>query len=610
MIKQLFTFFVLALSVNFCYAQPTSAYCETEVRHLGIPAELASAIKLTIANVNSTTMIVEIESADAVAVDFLLVNGGSGATISPENFSIPGKISRTLTWASPPADVSLNVLWSKVAFGGNWQLSPSDVMVPFAAICPATPAPVSAYCETTVLHFNGDAGSDIKLTIANLDATSMYVEIESADADPVDFLLVNGGSGATISTENTSVPGKISRTLTWATPPTDVTLNVLWSKANFGGNWQLSAADITVPFAANCPGLAPPPPLPMGSIYCETEVRHLGIPGEVASAIKLTIANLDATTMYVEIESANADPVDLLMIVGGSGAAVSNENRSTPGKISRTLSWTSPPATVVLNVLWSKESFGGNWLVMQGDLMVPFSATCALAPPTPAPAPVFCNTEVRHLGIPGEVASAVFLTISNVNANTMIVEVESANADPVDFLLVNGGSGAMISAENTSVPGKISRTLTWASPPTDVSLNVLWSKTSFGGNWQLSPSDVMVAFATSCTAAVPTMGEWSMFLFALIMLTIGVVFVMSSQSKLRLATGETASAPVNFRRFPFNKSNYLNALKHALGLALIGFVIIYIGWGAIVFADLIGMSLSVFVMAYLIHLFYDESNVA
>ena len=44
--------------------------------------------------------------------------------------------------------------------------------------------------------------------------------------------------------------------------------------------------------------------------------------------------------MYVEIESANAsDSADVLIVVNGSGAAISAEDYSTPGKIRRTLTW-------------------------------------------------------------------------------------------------------------------------------------------------------------------------------------------------------------------------------------------------------------------------------
>jgi hypothetical protein len=110
----------------------------------------------------------------------------------------------------------------------------------------------SAYCQTTVTHFNipAETASGIKLTISKIDATSMYVEIESATSDPVDLLLVNNGSGATISEPDASVSGKIRRTLTWTTAPTNVEIELLWSKATMPGNWMLNT--FSVPFDATC----------------------------------------------------------------------------------------------------------------------------------------------------------------------------------------------------------------------------------------------------------------------------------------------------------------------------------------------------------------------
>lgn len=122
-------------TINFTVNANSSDYCETYVQHLDIPAETASGMYLTISNIDANTMIVEIESADGDPVDFLLVTGAAGATISPEDFSVPGKISRTLYWDTPPTDVAMNVLWSKASFGGNWQLSGGDIIQPFAAFC-------------------------------------------------------------------------------------------------------------------------------------------------------------------------------------------------------------------------------------------------------------------------------------------------------------------------------------------------------------------------------------------------------------------------------------------------------------------------------------------
>ena len=110
----------------------------------------------------------------------------------------------------------------------------------------------STFCQTTVTHFNipAETASGIKLTISKIDATSMYVEIESATSDPVDLLLVNGGSGATISAPDNSVSGKIKRTLTWTTAPANVSIELLWSKVTMGGNWMINT--FTVPFDATC----------------------------------------------------------------------------------------------------------------------------------------------------------------------------------------------------------------------------------------------------------------------------------------------------------------------------------------------------------------------
>jgi len=115
------------------YATGISVFCQTTVTHLNLPAETASGVKLTISKVDATSMYVEIESANADAVDLLLVNNGSGAIISDPDVSVAGKIKRTLTWATPPADVSIELLWSKVSMPGNWMIN--TFVVPFDASC-------------------------------------------------------------------------------------------------------------------------------------------------------------------------------------------------------------------------------------------------------------------------------------------------------------------------------------------------------------------------------------------------------------------------------------------------------------------------------------------
>ena len=166
---------------------------------------------------------------------------------------------------STPTNGSLDLAntYDKVSMFFNWDVAGANDTFYWDDV-EFNPAPVlgvSPYCASPAFHFGGDANSEILLTITNLDANTMYVEIESADAnDPVDVLIVTNGSGATISAADFSIPGKIRQTLTWtSTPPATVDLNVLWSKQSFAGNWQLTQTDQSYNFTDSCAGAAPVP---------------------------------------------------------------------------------------------------------------------------------------------------------------------------------------------------------------------------------------------------------------------------------------------------------------------------------------------------------------
>lgn len=111
--------------------------------------------------------------------------------------------------------------------------------------------------------------------------------------------------------------------------------------------------------------------------YCETTVTNLNIPGDVISAIKLSISNLSTNSMYVEIESANSDPVDSLFVtIMMPGVQISDQIIPVSGKIRRTLTFTGQaPPTVTLTVSWSKISYADRWMTTQ--ITVPFTASCA-----------------------------------------------------------------------------------------------------------------------------------------------------------------------------------------------------------------------------------------
>ncbi len=126
----------------------------------------------------------------------------------------------------------------------------------------------------------------------------------------------------------------------------------------------------------------------------------------------------------------------------------------------------------------------------------------------------YCDTDVTHLGVAAETASAIKLKIVNVDAQSMKITIESTTADPVDDLIVNNSSGPItgspaVSALDNSVAGKLSRTLTWTgTPPANIALNVLWSKMTQGGNSQLigGGANTTVAFSESCSGGGSTGG--------------------------------------------------------------------------------------------------------
>lgn len=159
--------------------------------------------------------------------------------------------------------LNLNATYDKVALFWNFGTAGNDDIFYWDDVefrgsgggsGPNPGAGASPYCATNAFHFGGDPNSEVLVTIANSGPSSMIVEVESVDAnDPVDVLIVAGGSGAQISAEDFSVPGKISRTLTWVTtPPDTVLMNVLWSKQSAPGNWQLTNVDAPYAFADTC----------------------------------------------------------------------------------------------------------------------------------------------------------------------------------------------------------------------------------------------------------------------------------------------------------------------------------------------------------------------
>jgi len=125
-------------------------------------------------------------------------------------------------------------------------------------------AQTETFCNTQIQAFGGDAGSDIFVSIFNVDDQTMRVEIESADDDPVDLLVLPAGAwnpnNAGISIPPAEVegsPGVFAGEFFFPEgAPETVELFIEWSKVSFAGNWrsttpgELDAVD----FNATCNG--------------------------------------------------------------------------------------------------------------------------------------------------------------------------------------------------------------------------------------------------------------------------------------------------------------------------------------------------------------------
>ena len=111
------------------------------------------------------------------------------------------------------------------------------------------------------------------------------------------------------------------------------------------------------------------------SDYCATPIYHLQMQSESGSAIDLTIENTGNNSLSVSVTSSNGDAVNDLLVESSTGATVSSDNSGGTGVFGKILSWSgSAPANESMNILWSKVSTGGMWIVR--NISVPVDATC------------------------------------------------------------------------------------------------------------------------------------------------------------------------------------------------------------------------------------------
>lgn len=308
---------------------------------------------------------------------------------------------------------------------------------------------LSEYCEKTVTHFNiaAETASAIKLTISKVDASSMYVLIESADSDPVDLLIVNGGSGATISDEDKSVTGKIKRTLTFSgTPPTDVSIELLWSKVSMGGNWMLNT--FSVPFDASC-----------NVVITDTEV-----PVMVSATVSGTPA-FNSVNLLLSATDNVTSPVTKF-IANDASNGITNLAITADASGNATINGLSPATTYNL-VITAKD--GANNI----------STTSATASFTTATRVSECSGDRGHFGNP--TVTRIHHVISYLGSSVIYTITPIESGRTIDFAEVQTTSGnyAMtIATDGLSA----TYTQTGLTAGQSVGIRFMYSLDNIGGN--------------------------------------------------------------------------------------------------------------------------------
>ncbi len=181
---------------------------------------------------------------------------------------------------------------------------------------------VDEFCNTSVLHFGGDPGSEILVSIYNISADAMRIEVTSANDDAVDALVLPAGEWNPVPGFNVA-PNDDDADGTWVAEfffpegaPDNVELYFLWSKVSFEGNWlshdrapEAAKRFATVEFNATCDtgggggetfdsGL-----LTNGDFEAGAEPWIVGVDDNVPA----TVVTMDGNTYYSSGDITNPD---------------------------------------------------------------------------------------------------------------------------------------------------------------------------------------------------------------------------------------------------------------------------------------------------------------
>ena len=193
------TFLLFLLISTLGYTQ-TSNYCSTEVLHLNIAAETASAFDLTIVNTGASTMKVTAANADISFLDLIGSITGDPTKSDADN-SVSGEISITLTWATAaPNDVTFQFIQWRKAGAATWQIN--DATTPFSGVCAVTPLEEDA----TLSNLTVDG-----TTVTDFAAGTLSYNVELPEGTTVVPMVVGtptqSSPATAVTTAATELPG-------------------------------------------------------------------------------------------------------------------------------------------------------------------------------------------------------------------------------------------------------------------------------------------------------------------------------------------------------------------------------------------------------------------
>lgn len=179
---------------------------------------------------------------------------------------------------------------------------------------------------------------------------------------------------------------------------------------------------------------------------------------------------------------------------------------------------------------------------------------------------------------------------------------DSAENMGSNLIPVVGDDGVVTFAPAPGSIGGFPDFASFAAVVTDINGTWLLHIGDSGGLDQGNINSVTLNITASVPIVVPTMSQWGLFLFALLSMSLGIVFMykMENQHTLSSSAGDISGSFQS--NLPFELDLFKTAMKHALGLAVVGFAIILVGWGTIVPMDIIGMSIAIPLVAYMIHI--------